>query len=117
MGSLNLTYKPDDTKFDDGSAFEKIKQLVEPESTVRFDQSATAITDLLPGAPAADSSDELWSVWNLFIAVAKQIPYRNPAMLRLVRLLGAMSRSPKTTGKMTGPVCLSTRTLAPHSLR
>lgn len=104
--ALSLSYTPDDTKADDVAAFKSIKDFLTADSSASAGETASSILATLPGPPSEEGSDEHWSVYNVFIDVAKQIPYDHPALVRLVRVIGELSRSPKTSITKQEEVCL-----------
>ncbi|KAG7100545.1 hypothetical protein HYQ44_019897 [Verticillium longisporum] len=95
---LNLTYKPDDVSYDDAAAFEIVKTLLNAssDSSVTVETTAKDLAATLPGPPGSDGTDAHYTLYNMVIDVAKQIPHNHPALVRLVRTVEALSLSPKT---------------------
>ncbi|EEY15267.1 predicted protein [Verticillium alfalfae VaMs.102] len=96
--ALNLTYKPDDVSYDDAAAFETVKTLLNAssDSSVTVETTAKDLAATLPGPPGSDGTDAHYTLYNMVIDVAKQIPHNHPALVRLVRTVEALSLSPKT---------------------
>lgn len=95
---LTLNSLPEETALDSATAFNSIKTFLEPGSTASAEATASSILAMLPASPPpADGSDELWSLYNVLIGIAKQIPHDHPALVKLVRVVDRLGRSPKTT--------------------
>jgi hypothetical protein len=101
MTTFQFKFKPDDTSYDDGAVFSTIQPFLEGRGDATLAGTAKSIAATLPGPPDERGSDEHYSLYNLFIDVAKQIPYDEPALVRLVGVVEQLSQSPKTTLKET----------------
>ncbi|ROT41179.1 hypothetical protein SODALDRAFT_330891 [Sodiomyces alkalinus F11] len=101
--ALFLSYQPDEHAPDGTNAFDSIKSFLEPGSTATAEATGSSILSKLPAGPApADGSDALWSLYNVLIGIAKQIPHDHPALVKLVRVVDRLGRSPKTTVTQQG---------------
>lgn len=99
MPGVQLNHAPDETSYDDGAAFKSVKAYLEGGSDATLGSSAKALAGTLSGPPGTDGDDSHWSLYNLLISLAKQIPHDDPAMVRLVGVVDELSRSPNTALK------------------
>ncbi|KAH6695383.1 hypothetical protein F5X68DRAFT_198355 [Plectosphaerella plurivora] len=113
MTTCQLNFKPDDTSYDDGAVFATIQPFLEGGDAT-LAETAKSIAATLPGPPDERGSDEHYSLYNLFIALAKQIPADDPALVKLVGVVEQLSQSPKTALKETTDGVEKLRTL--HTL-
>ncbi|KAL2758959.1 hypothetical protein ACRALDRAFT_1062048 [Sodiomyces alcalophilus JCM 7366] len=97
--ALSLSSQPEDQTPDGLNAFNSIKTFLEPGSTVSADATASSVvaTMLPTSLDPEQKADALWSLYNVLIGMAKQIPHDHPALVKLVRVVDRLARSTKTT--------------------
>lgn len=96
MPAFQLKHTPDETSYDDGAAFTPLKAYIEGEGSTSAEATAKTMAATLPGPPEASGSDAQWSLYNLLISAAKQVPHDDPALVKLVDVVDHLSVSPKT---------------------
>jgi hypothetical protein len=74
-----------------------LRDYLQPDSKSPLTQAAHSLVRLLPDPPEPRGwTNELSTLWELCISVGKQIQYSHPSMVKLVRLVLELRRSPKT---------------------
>ena len=95
---ITLRYRDDDPWEVVVKAFEIISPYLQPGSTASAASTATQIDALTPGKRQSgneeveESSSFLLEFWEVFLGIAKQLPYDHPSQDRLVDLAKELTR-------------------------
>lgn len=116
---LQLTLRDLDTWLVAKQAFDRISDYVQPDSPITPDQVAHQLNSLTPGQRVLQDGEEaedpisfLLEFWEIFVTIARQVPYDHPSQERLVELITGLgelaSQSDQATvspGQTCAPLC------------
>jgi hypothetical protein len=82
--------------------FQVLNDYLQPDTKTSLDSTVHSILALLPEKEPL--STEVWSVGEVVLQLAEQIPYHHPSQIKLARLMEELTRSPKFTTELSEPV-------------
>jgi hypothetical protein len=90
------------TEYSQEKVFQVLNDYLQPDTKMSLDSAVHSILALLPEKEPL--STEVWSVGEVVLQLAEQIPYHHPSQIKLARLMEGLTRSPKFTTELSEPV-------------